>query len=129
MAPLPLMRLQLPAHWAVCYNSFGDAEMMVVDGRIANDQFYQEDLLWLQSLRSTADVGSPYELDPTGWVIDVGWYPAGDPTGAYTLHAIRLMAEQFYWPLHPPRFRSPTRSLVRAVIEHLLIVLGDRNET
>jgi hypothetical protein len=52
-----LVRFQLPGSWAVCYNSFGDEEMIVVDGVIANFHYYKEDLLWLQSMRRAENAG------------------------------------------------------------------------
>ncbi|MDF7813792.1 hypothetical protein [Hymenobacter sp. YC55] len=41
MAHPPLVRLQLPARWAVCSNAFGEEEM-VVDGWIENNQYGHE---------------------------------------------------------------------------------------
>ena len=117
-----VLRLQVPGQWAVCYNSFGDEEMIVVDGSIENAQYYKEDLLWLQSLRSTPVAGS--ELDPSGWLVDVGWYPAEDPTGTYILHVFRLDPTENSRPLNPPQFHSRNRYQVRAVIEYMLHQIG-----
>lgn len=119
-----LLRLQVPGNWAVCYNSFGDEEMVVVEGWIENARYYKEDLLWLQSLRSTTVAGSFQELDPNGWLIDVGWYPTGDPTGTYRLYVFRLDPTAESWPLDPPQFRSRDRYQVRAVLEYMLHRIG-----
>ncbi|WP_157886894.1 hypothetical protein [Hymenobacter sp. PAMC 26628] len=115
-----LMRLQLPGHWAICYNSFGDEEMIVADGWIENQEHYKEDLLWLQSMRSTKIPGISYELDPAGWLADIGWYPDGDPNGAFTLHIFRLNPTEESWSVNPPMFSSRNRYYVRSVLEYVV---------
>jgi hypothetical protein len=126
-----LVRFQLPGSWAVCYNSFGDEDMIVVDGLIENFQYYKEDLLWLQSMRRAENADTVYELDPAGWLADVGWYPDSDPDGAYTLHVFRanpdLVTEG--WPAEPPAFRSRNRSHVIAVLEHIIYHIWYLNDT
>jgi hypothetical protein len=126
------VRFQLPASWAVCYNSFGDEDMRVADVSIENFWYYKEDLLWLQSMRSTKNPDSCYELDPAGWLVDVGWYPDSDPNGAYSLHVFRLDPEEDGWPIDPPQFRSRNRYQIRAVLEYIVNHIahpGDNAET
>ena len=118
----PLVPLRLPGNWAICYNSFGDEDMVVVEGRIENFYYYKEDLLWLQSMRRAANEDVVYELDPTGWLADVGWYPDGDPTGAYTLRVFRASPDIATegWPAEHPTFRSPNRHHIASVLEHVI---------
>jgi hypothetical protein len=126
-----LVSLRLPGNWAVCYNSFGDEDMIVADGWIENFYFYKEDLLWLQSMRRAANDEVVYELDPTGWLADVGWYPDGDPTGAYTLRVFRAgpdMATEG-WPAATPTFRSPNRHHIVSVLEHIIYRIWSLNDS
>lgn len=113
-----LMRLRLPAGWAVCYNSFGDEDMVVEDGWITNFHHYKEDLLWLESMRLSA--AGQQELNPTGWLVDLGWYPDGDPGGSFSLVIFRLADDTEGWPEQRPTFRSPNRYHIRAVLEYTL---------
>lgn len=112
------MRLQLPAPWAVCYNAFGDEDMVVEDGWIQNFHYYKEDLLWLQMMRRAANEETVYELDPAGWLVDVGWYPDGDPAGTYALRIFRDGIEEGQG--HHPTFCSRNRHEIAAVLAHLL---------
>ena len=113
-----LMRLRLPANWAVCYNSFADEDMVVEDGWITNFFHYKEDLLWLESMRASA--AGRQELNPTGWLVDLGWYPDGDPSGAFSLVIFRLADDVEGWSEQRPTFRSTNRYHVRAVLEYAL---------
>jgi hypothetical protein len=115
-----LMRLQVPPQWAICYNQFFDVAPVVEDGEQLNDTYFKEDLLWMQSMRSSATPDVPYEVDPGGWLADIGWYPEGEPAGAYSLHLFRLDPAEDAWPAAPPRFRSPNRFLIRSVLEYVL---------
>lgn len=126
-----LVRFKLPGRWAVCYNSFGEEEMVVVDGQIENDHCYQEDLLWLQSLRHSENSDTSYELDPAGWLADLGWYPAGNPEGAYTLHVFRIppTPADHGWPEDAPSFRSCNRHHIVAVLEHILYHISCGGDT
>ena len=115
------VRFQLPAKWAVCYNSFGDEDMKVVDGSIENFWSYKEDLLWLQSMRSTKNPDTVYELDPAGWLVDAGWYPDSDPNGSYCLRIYRIIPDEEDWSAdHHPQFCSRNRYQIRAVLEYIL---------
>lgn len=124
------MRFQLPGNWAVCYNSFGDEDMVIVDGWIENFHYYKEDLLWVQSMRKAENTATVYELDPTGWLADIGWYPDGDPTGAYTLRVFRVNPDMDTegWPTAPPTFSSRNRNQVVAVLEQVIYHIWCLNE-
>ncbi|MBC6611378.1 hypothetical protein H8B15_10615 [Hymenobacter sp. BT507] len=115
-----LMPFRLPSNWAVCYNSFGDEDMIVEDNGIANFQSYKEDLLWIQSMRTPEAKGGSLELDPAGWLADVGWYPSGDPTGNYVLHIFRLNPDEAHWPSNPPRFCSQNRYHICLALEYVI---------
>ncbi|RSK44637.1 hypothetical protein [Hymenobacter perfusus] len=113
-----LMRLRLPAGWAVCYNSFGDEDMVVKEDWITNFHYYKEDLLWLEFMRLSA--AGQQEANPTGWLVDLGWYPDGDPSGAFSLVIFRLANDTEGWPEQRPTFRSSNRYHIRTVLEYIL---------
>jgi hypothetical protein len=124
-----LVRFQLPARWAVCYNSFGDEDMRVVDGSIENFWSYKEDLLWLQSMRSTKNPATVYELDPDGWLVDIGWYPDSDPDGSYCMRIFRIASNEEGWPMDQPAFSSRNRHQVRAVLEYIVNHIANSGDT
>jgi len=82
-----LVPLRIPSGWAISYNAyFPDVTMDLKDCQIANFECFKQDLLMIQQLR-VAD--GRYEIDHAGWLLDVGWYPDADPSGAYTLALVR----------------------------------------
>jgi hypothetical protein len=84
---IKLYPLRIPSGWAVTYNAyFADTAMEVENNRILNSEYFKEDLLMIQQLK--LDQGT-WVVDDSGWLIDVGWYPDSDPTGAYRLTLVR----------------------------------------
>jgi hypothetical protein len=109
-----LTPLRIPGGWAVTYNVyFADVPMKVQDGRIVNFECFKEDLLMIQQLH-VAD--GRHEIDHSGWLLDVGWYPDSDPSGAYTLTLVRgSWTDQVVF-----RVRDRNVETVRAAIERIL---------
>lgn len=81
-----LMPLRVPGGWAVLHHSFGDVDPIVCNGSIVNFEYYQEDLLLLQSIEPA---GTQWAPKPNGYLLDLGWYPDADPNGAYRIRIIR----------------------------------------
>jgi len=72
-------------------------------------------------MRSTKSPDSYYELDPAGWLVDVGWYPDSDPNGSYCLRVFRIIPDEEGWSAdHHPKFCSRSRYQIRAVLEYIV---------
>lgn len=105
-----LVPLRVPAGWLVEYNTFVE---FGPDRAPAADDYrwhHSEDLL---QIRSCKVVDGAWQADPDGYLVDLGWYPDGEPTGAYRLVVVR------------PDFRGDTvievshreQSVIRQAIE------------
>jgi hypothetical protein len=81
-----LVPLRIPSGWAIVHNSFGDVDPVICDGVIANNEFYNEDLLSIESILFD---GESWATDKSGYLLDVGWYPDSDPQGSYRLTLLR----------------------------------------
>ena len=77
-----LIPFKIPSGWAVIYNSFGYEEPIIVNKRIINDEFYNEDLLSIELIKFNGD---NWITDENNYTIDLGWYPEADPNGNYRL--------------------------------------------
>lgn len=82
-----LIPLKIPTGWAILHNHcFNDEEMVVLDGKIQNDLSFKEDIL---SIAQVAYKNRDYTILKSGYWIDLGWYPEGDPLGHYRLVLFR----------------------------------------
>ncbi|MFC8624798.1 hypothetical protein [Streptomyces anulatus] len=81
-----LMPLRLPPGWALIFNIF--VEFPADEPPTAEEVgiFHSEDILSAQRIRYT-DRG--WEVDMSDHVIDLGWYPGGDPSGTYRLSLVQ----------------------------------------
>ncbi|MEJ3745003.1 hypothetical protein WEI85_17115 [Actinomycetes bacterium KLBMP 9797] len=105
-----LVPLRVPAGWLVEYNTF--VEFRPDRPPTVDDYLWHhtEDLL---QIRSCKVVDGAWQVDPDGFLVDLGWYPDGEPTGAYRLVVVR------------PDFRGDTvievshrkQSVIRQAIE------------
>ncbi|MCZ8520831.1 hypothetical protein [Paenibacillus caseinilyticus] len=70
--------------YAVCYNKFSDVEpIQDEDGYIQNWEYFTEDILQIVQMRILdGEWGLPREGKI---IIDLGWYPDGQPDGQYKL--------------------------------------------
>lgn len=113
-----LMPLRIAQGWAIVYNAFVDVDPIVAEGRIANEEHYQEDLLLIQQI--TLESGEWIVL-PEGYGLDLGWYPDGDPDGSFGLALIRGKWDHILLQLH-----SRDRLLIRDAIESLFDLIADK---
>jgi hypothetical protein len=104
-----LVSLKIPGGWAVIHNSFGDEDLVVRNGAIVNDEFYNEDLLSIEHLQFN---GTDWVTEQKGHVLDLGWYPESDPQGHYRLTLLRGD-----WNNVVVQFESRDREKIRYVIE------------
>jgi hypothetical protein len=68
-----LQPLRIPAHWKVTYNEFREADPGDDEAAMA---YLCEDLLQVT-------------CGETNVLVDLGWYPDGDPKGCYIVQAYR----------------------------------------
>lgn len=104
-----LMPLRLPSGWAVVFNNFvefaGDEPPTEQD----NESYRAQDLLSLESIMMD---GEHWRTDSSGLVIDVGWYPDSDPSGAYRVCLVRET-----WADVPIRFEHRDCYVIKEAIE------------
>jgi hypothetical protein len=107
-----LMPLRVPAGWLVAKNHFADEIPRVENDRIANETYFNEDLL---SMEQTVYTPAGWKADPAGFCVDLGWQPEADPGGAY-----RLVIFRGDWDHVAYRFRSTDRQLIANIINRCL---------
>lgn len=107
-----LVSLRVPSGWAVIINHFGDEDPVVRDGRIVNDQYYNEDLLSIETIRYEP---GRWVNDPEGHAIDLGWYPESDPDGHY-----RLVLLRGDWDHVVVEIESRDRQVIHTAIEEAM---------
>ena len=104
-----LVPLNIPSGWAITHNTFGDEDPYIQDGRILNEQFYNENLLMIQSLQFN---GTGWTINPDGYTLKLGWYPHANPSGCYRLNVI-----QGTEPPEGIEFTARERDKIRQTIE------------
>ena len=109
-----LVSLNIPSGWAVVHNTFGDQDPFVENGWIVNHNDYSENLLSIRSLKTHCD---PIEIDPEGYHLQLGWYPASNPNGCYRLQfqSLKSDPEQEIF-----EYTSKKRSAIQQVIKQCL---------
>ncbi len=103
MEPL-LQPLRIPIGWEVVFNDLREVDP---SPQAFAESWLREDLLQLVNRRANA-------------LIDVGWYPEGDPSGEYGLVAHRgdFQGERLH------QFHTPDRRLLVAELERSLLRWG-----
>ncbi len=81
-----LIPLKIPSGWVVIHNTFGDEEPKIEDGTIINDEFYNENLLSIEQMYFD---GQNWQINPQGYILDLGWYPEANPEGCYRLTLLK----------------------------------------
>lgn len=111
-----LVPLNIPGGWAITHNAFGDEDPFIRDGRIVNEQFYNENLLMIE----------PIEFNGTDWIINqnryklkLGWYPHANPEGCYRLQLLAGNSEQ-----QELEFKAKEREKIRQMIERCFYLMG-----
>ncbi|MGB3402506.1 MAG: hypothetical protein WBA77_07430 [Microcoleaceae cyanobacterium] len=114
-----LVPLNIPSGWAVVQNNFGDQDPLIQNGWIVNHDNYSEHLLSIRALNAQAD---QIEIDPEGYHLQLGWYPAANPNGCYRLQLQKLQSnseqEKF-------EYTSNKRSAIQQVIEQCLNLITE----
>lgn len=78
-----LLRLRIPAGWAVTYNHFADVDPIVAeDGGIDNWDCFKESLLQISHLQLKK---GRHQIPERTILIDLGWYPEASMDGAFRL--------------------------------------------
>jgi hypothetical protein len=118
-----LVRLNIPSGWAITHNSFGDEDPLIQDGRILNQQFYNENLLVIQSIEFKE---TNWIINQNGYTLKLGWYPHEYPNGYYRLQLLPANSEP-----EVIEFQSQAREKIRQVIEQFFDLISrgvDREE-
>ena len=110
-----LFPIKVPTGWATIHHAFGDVDPVVQDGVIINDEFYNEDLLSIESLCFKDGV---WAIDSEGYVLDLGWYPESTPEGCY-----RLTVLKGGWDNVVAQVESKDRSEIHLMIERCFSLL------
>ncbi|MEH1125623.1 hypothetical protein [Micromonospora sp. CPCC 206061] len=77
------MPLRIAPGWLVSYNRFYEGRPDLARTPTDDADYFTQDMLQLNSCRR--GTGGEWEIDPTGFLIDLGWYPDSDPDGTYRL--------------------------------------------
>lgn len=107
-----LVPLRIPSGWAVIINHFADEDPVIKDGRIVNDHFYSEDLLYIETIRG--DDGR-WVNNVEGHTIELGWLPESDPNGRYRLELLRSHLNHLLLEVE-----SRDRQIIRVAIERAM---------
>ncbi|GIO52004.1 hypothetical protein J21TS7_03220 [Paenibacillus cineris] len=82
---MSLMRIKVPAGFAVCYNKFEDIEPVKSkeDQYLENWGYFTEDILQIYKMELRK--GSWIIPEKNKCILDLGWYPDSDADGSYHL--------------------------------------------
>lgn len=106
-------RLDIPAGWGVSYHQFYDEEMRVVNGEIENWNVYKTSLAQFIKMHI---VNGTYQIPAEYLLIDLGFYPEGDPNGQFELEMATVTKEDG-WISHKV-FSSKDRYEIRETLEN-----------
>ncbi|NUP14044.1 MAG: hypothetical protein HOW73_49045 [Polyangiaceae bacterium] len=95
----PLQPLRIPANWTISYNSFRE-----VDPSSDVSEYLCEDLFQAK-------------CPVTNVLVDLGWYPDGDPAGCFVIEA--YIGDFLGQRLR--RIEAPTRAEATRCLEHALL--------
>jgi hypothetical protein len=110
------MPLRLPSGWAVVFNNFVEFSDDSPPTDADFEAYRDEDLL---SVEAVSFDGKVWRTDESGLLIDVGWYPAGDPAGSYRLALVRGG-----WDDVPARFEHRNCYVVKEAIDLVVGMLA-----
>lgn len=109
---MSLMRIKIPAGYAITYNKFHDVEPIQAeeeDDLLSNWEYFTEDIMQIQKLEN---VNGRYVIpESNARIIDLGWYPDSSINGEYRL----VLADEFWNELKTKR--SKDRFDIRDTIE------------
>ncbi|MFA8436822.1 MAG: hypothetical protein ACEPOZ_20130 [Marinifilaceae bacterium] len=126
---IELMRLRVPARWAVTYNQFYDVDPISNPdseyGMYKNWDYFTEDIL--QIVKTDFMDGDP-GIAKNHLLIDLGYYPEGKEEGAYGLQLVFKDKEQGWLEL--AEFDSKDRYEIRNKMEEWMekLILADSYE-
>jgi len=115
-----LMRLSIPANWAVTYNQFHDVDPVLNEesnsGTYKNWYHFTEDLMQITKLSYEGD---QKVVAQNHLLIDLGYYPEGKAEGEYTLSLVWPKDDSMDWE-NAEKFISKDRFEIRDKIEEWL---------
>jgi hypothetical protein len=108
---MPMIKLQpfrIPSNWEVSYNSFTELDPVNLGKKPGEWINFTENLLQIKNIR--------YNI-----LLDVGWYPEGDPNGSYGVELIK----DNDWQNPLVSFNTANKKEVVEKIELLLWQVGE----
>lgn len=117
------MPLRIPQGYAVCFNEFydivpfshSDKDFLLVSG------YFKEDILQISKM----DVEDGRWIIPEEHlIIDLGWYPDGDPDGQYTLK-LATIRKDLDWEtikVHKTRDRFEVRDTIEEWLQEYILI-------
>ncbi|MEU0627779.1 hypothetical protein [Streptomyces sp. NPDC005989] len=112
-----LMPLRFPAGWAVIFNIFVEFPPEEPPTPAEIEAYFSEDILSAQRIAYTGD---GWAVDMSADVIDLGWYPSGNPDGTYRLCLVRDG-----WDDVPVRFEHRDCYIVQKALDTLMRMLSE----
>lgn len=106
------MRLGVSPGWAVTYYQFEDVDPDIDGNEIVNWEYYKTSLAQFHKMEL---VDGQYQILEEHLLIDLGWYPEGEPDGAFHLVLAKMTPEGSWDELK--QFKSQDRFSIRDKIE------------
>ncbi|NLK98831.1 MAG: hypothetical protein GX272_12285 [Epulopiscium sp.] len=113
---MKIMPIKIPGGFAVTYNKFFDVEPVQSEeskGGLQNWGYFTQDIM--QIIKIGLKKGKWYIPSKDYMIIDLGWYPDGDPNGEYGL-SLAIVREDNSWDTIK-EFSSKNRFEVKDKIE------------
>ncbi|MFE7237823.1 hypothetical protein [Streptomyces sp. NPDC057580] len=113
--------MRIPAGWAVIFNIFMEFPSGDPPTPAEFEAYRGEDILSAQRIAFT---GEGWAVDTSADVIDLGWYPGGDPDGTYRLCLVRDG-----WDNIPVQFEHRDCYAVQKALDTLTRMLSEGKRT
>jgi hypothetical protein len=81
--------LRIPAGWVICKNFFDDQPLAECSENELDFLYDDEILVIEQAAWGKRGRGEFWAAIPEGYILDMGWVPAGDPNGSFRLQFLK----------------------------------------
>ncbi|MGO4185835.1 hypothetical protein AB4Z17_32380 [Paenibacillus sp. TAF43_2] len=113
---MSLMRIKVPAGYAIIYNKFHDVDPILAEKEedfLSNWHYFTEDIMQIHKLKNRDGRYIIPESDTT--IIDLGWYPDSSLKGEYKLILVHIDVDKYWNEIKT--MRSKNRFEIRDTIE------------
>lgn len=111
------MPLRIASHWVTAFNIFVEFPDDAPPTPAEVESFLSEDILSMEHVGFHPD---GWKHLPSDYLIDLGWYPGGDPDGAYRLCLLRGN-----WDDVPVQFEHRNCYAVQKAIDKVIAMLAN----